>query len=95
MCDIAEEFWGRVKTLIKQSNITQEGLAKTADLNFSNMKQQIFYKRLPDAAQASRIASALNTSVEYLVTGEEKSPYMEENTILKDKLKRIVEIAQG
>ena len=88
------DFWDRVKILIKQNKTTQENLANSANMNFSNMKQQIFYKRLPDAAQAARIAQALGTSVEYLVTGIDASPYMEENTILKDKLKKIMAIAQ-
>ena len=85
------DFWDRVKIRIKEENITQEGLAKVAELNFNNMKQQIFYKRLPDAAQATRIAQALKTSVEYLVTGEDKSPVMEENAILKDRINRAIE----
>lgn len=80
------EFWDRVKTLIKSKNITQEGLAKTAEINFSNMKQQIFYERCPDAIQATKIASALGTTVEYLVTGTEADGFKEKY----DKLKTAV-----
>lgn len=85
------EFWDRVKTLIKSKNITQEGLAKAAEINFSNMKQQIFYERCPDAIQATKIASALGTTVEYLVTGEENNPLAEENKTLKEKIQKAIE----
>lgn len=91
MDNTAVDFWGRVKVLIKQRNTTQEGLANTAGLNFSNMKQQIFYKRLPDAAQAVRIAKALQTSVEYLVTGEDTNPLAQENAMLKEKIQKAKE----
>lgn len=64
-----EDFWNRVKTLLKKKKITQETLAEFANLNFSNLKQQIFYKRFPDAYQAVAIAHALDTTVEYLVLG--------------------------
>ena len=66
-----ESFWKRVKTLLKQNKLTQENLAEKAGLNFSNLKQQIFYNRLPDAAQATAIALSLDTTVEYLVTGKD------------------------
>lgn len=89
------DFWNRVKVLIKQSLTTQEGLAKSADLNFSNLKQQIFYNRLPDAAQATRIARALNTTVEFLVTGEETNPLAGKVTELENKLDMIRKIVDG
>lgn len=69
----AEQFWNRVKELIKQNKITQEALAKDCDVSLNVLKSWIFNKRLPDAAQAIYIAKSLNTSVEYLVNGEESS----------------------
>ena len=66
-----ELFWQRVKELIKAQNVTQEWVAKSADVSFSNLKQQIFHGRIPTADEAVKIAKALNTTVEYLVTGEE------------------------
>ena len=81
------DFWDRVKILIKQNKTTQESLAISANLNFSNMKQQIFYKRLPDAAQAARIAQALGTTVEYLVSGENSNKEAKELAELKKTIK--------
>lgn len=65
-----ENFWNRVKALLKQNKLTQENLAEKAGLNFNNLKQQIFYNRIPDAVQSVAIAQVLETSVEYLVTGK-------------------------
>ena len=88
----AEEFWSRIKNLIKQNNTTQDWLAQKCDVSINVLKSWIFNKRLPDAAQASKIAQALGTSVEYLVTGSDNSPYMEENAQLKDRIQKAVEI---
>ena len=68
-------FWERVKQLIKQQNTTQEWVATQCDVSLGMIKSWIFNNRLPDAAQAVRMAKALNTTVEYLVTGQEKDLY--------------------
>jgi hypothetical protein len=64
-------FWSQVKSLIDAQNTSQEWVASKAEINFGTMKQQIHHNRLPDAVSAQRIAAALGTSVEYLVTGQE------------------------
>ena len=91
----AEHFWERVKELIKRNSTTQEWLASQCDVSLGMVKSWIFNKRLPDAAQAVRIAKALQTSVEYLVTGEDTNPLAQENAMLKEKLANIARIAQG
>ncbi len=68
-----DRFWERVKTLIKERHITQEALAKEIGTDYGSLKQQIFHSRMPYADVATKIAKALNTSVEYLVTGIEPS----------------------
>jgi transcriptional regulator with XRE-family HTH domain len=87
----AEPFWERVKKLIKENSTTQEWLASQCDVSLGMVKSWIFNKRLPDAAQAARIASALDTSVEYLVTGEDTTPVAEENIKLKEKIQKAIE----
>lgn len=91
----AERFWERVKELIKRNSTTQEWLASQCDVSLGMVKSWIFNKRLPDAAQAVRIAKALQTSVEHLVTGEDTNPLAQENAMLKEKLANIARIAQG
>lgn len=90
----AEPFWERVKELIKKNSTTQEWLASQCDVSLGMVKSWIFNKRLPDAAQAVRIAKALQTSVEYLTTGEESSSLAEDNRKLKKKLAAIAQIVQ-
>lgn len=74
MNEFSTDFWKRVKTLIKQQNTTQEGLALSAKIDCRNLKQQIFHKRMPSADEAVRIAVTLHTTVEYLVSGEKNTP---------------------
>ena len=70
--ELIEAFWGRVNTLIKQCNTTQAELsAKLNPKDPSPRKlQNMSGKRLPDAEEVVIIAKELNTTVEYLVTGE-------------------------
>jgi transcriptional regulator with XRE-family HTH domain len=85
-----ENFWDRVKTLLKQNKLTQENLAEKAGLNFNNLKQQIFYNRIPDAVQSVAIAQVLNTSVEFLVTGEESDSSKNQLLEIKKQLEQML-----
>ena len=79
-------FWRNVNKLIKAQNTTQEAIAKTCAINFGTFKNRSSKKIVPDAIEAFKIAQALNTTVEYLVTGEDTSPYKQE----LDKLKAAI-----
>lgn len=79
-------FWRNVNKLIKAQNTTQEAIAKTCAINFGTFKNRSSKKIVPDAIEAYKIAQALNTTVEYLVTGEDTSPYKQE----LDKLKAAI-----
>lgn len=79
-------FWLNVNRLIKSQNTTQEAIAKTCAINFGTFKNRSSKKIVPDAIEAYKIAQALNTTVEYLVTGEDTSPYKQE----LDKLKAAI-----
>lgn len=87
----AIEFWQRVKELIKSQKTTQEWVANTAGVSFNNFKQQIFHERMPVADEAVGIAKALNTTVEYLVTGE----HTNSDTELSELKKKLLEFAQS
>lgn len=76
-------FWRNVNKLIKSQNTTQEAIAKTCAINFGTFKNRSSKKIVPDAIEAYKIAQALNTTVEYLVTGEDSSPYKRELDRLK------------
>ena len=65
-------FWDRVNTLIKKCNTTKLELSKALNPEDPSPRklQNMYGKRLPDAEEVVIIARALNTTVEYLVTGE-------------------------
>ena len=70
-----ENFWNRVKALIKQSNTTQRGLSETCGFHSRAIEAWISKNTFPDVFEAFTIAQALGVSVEYLVTGEDSNPY--------------------
>lgn len=80
-------FWKTVKALIKENHITQDILCDICHFPISTFKHWIFKSIFPDALQTYKIAKALNTSVEYLVTGQEPNPSLSELTSLKQKIK--------
>jgi transcriptional regulator with XRE-family HTH domain len=67
--DDATVFWSNVKKEIKLQNTTQEWVAMKANISFNTFQGWIAKGIFPRVDDAVRIAGALNTSVEYLVTG--------------------------
>ena len=65
------EFWQRIKSLLKDSNINQQDMAETLGMRADTFSKWIQKDRLPDAEETYKIAEALGVSVEYLVTGNE------------------------
>ncbi|MDR3172084.1 MAG: helix-turn-helix domain-containing protein [Treponema sp.] len=62
-------FWEHIKEEIKRQNTTQEWVAKKAGISFNTFQGWISKGIYPRVDDAVRIATVLNTSVEYLVTG--------------------------
>ncbi len=62
-------FWKNVVSELEYKNIDRKELALKADFNVSNISKGIRENNIPSADTAVRIVKALNTSVEYLVTG--------------------------
>jgi transcriptional regulator with XRE-family HTH domain len=69
MDDRAALFWDNIKREIKAQNTTQEWVAKKAGISFNTLQGWISKGIFPRVNAAVRIAAALDTSVEYLVTG--------------------------
>jgi transcriptional regulator with XRE-family HTH domain len=87
----SNDFWKRTKALIKARNVKQETICEETGISLGTLRGWITHSRLPDAAQAVRIAKALQTSVEYLVTGEDTNPLAQENAALKEKIQKAKE----
>lgn len=64
---MCEEFWQRVKFLIKENNTKQEWLAEKTGIKYQTLRSMISKNTFPKADDAVKIAKALNTTVEYLV----------------------------
>ena len=70
---MCEEFWQRVKFLIKENNTKQEWLAEKTGIKYQTLRSMISKNTFPKADDAVKIAKALNTTVEYLVNGYKDS----------------------
>ena len=69
----AQSFWNRLNEQIKKSNTTQRKLALECGFTERRIESLSTGNRLPDAFEITKIARALNTSVEFLTTGENTS----------------------
>jgi transcriptional regulator with XRE-family HTH domain len=67
----AKFFWDNVEPLRKAKNLTQEELSNIIQVPFRTFQGWLSKGILPDVEQATRIAAALDTTVEHLVTGKE------------------------
>ena len=64
------DFYERVKNLVKDNTeLTLRAFIESLDINYDSYNGQKRYNNLPRADEAVKIAKALNTSVEFLVSG--------------------------
>ena len=84
-------FWNRVKPLIKEKGLTQASFAEKCGISFGTFQGWIAKSVLPSVVDGYKIADALNTSVEYLVTGIDSNPAAAELAELKGKLRAILD----
>ena len=67
-------FWDRLNSLIKEKGFTQNSLSEYCGFNSRRIQNLSAGNRIPDVFEAVKIAQALGTTVEYLVTGENSPP---------------------
>lgn len=77
-------FYENVKKLVKTNNLTLRNFIESLNINYDTYNGQKRVGNLPRADEAVKIAKALNTSVEYLVTGEE--PAIDKKKIIAEYL---------
>ena len=70
------EFWDRVADEILRHNTTQEWVAGQSKINLRTIQGWVSKGRLPRADEACALASCLDTTVEYLVTGAHPSEFI-------------------
>ena len=87
----ATEIWNRINALIKEKNTTQNSLSVVCGFNSRRIQNLSGANRLPDAIEITKIAEALNVSVEYLVTGKNSDTSRIQLLDIKERLTQIAE----
>lgn len=77
-------FWDNVKTILSQNKILQKDFADKLGYNLSTLKNQMARNISPSVDEAVKIAQALNTTVEYLVTGNKPDLSSETKSLIKE-----------
>lgn len=78
-----EEFWKRIKNLIKNSLTTQRKLALTLGFPERAIEHWIHENKFPDVAQVYKIAQYFDVSMEWLLTGTERNAPEIPNDVLE------------
>lgn len=84
------QFWNNVNLLIKQQNKTQASVSLECGFNQRRIQNLSSASRFPDADEAVKIAQALGTTVEYLVTGKQPQQDHRETQKLAAEILRLV-----
>jgi phage repressor protein C with HTH and peptisase S24 domain len=72
------EFWERFETQMKVLSLTKKEVAALVGISYGTFVNYSTNNRIPKTEEAVRIAKAIGTSVEYLVSGEETDIDQEE-----------------
>lgn len=88
-------FWQNVNNIIKQQNKTQKSVSLECGFSERRIQNLSSSGRLPDVEEAFKIAQALGTSVEFLVTGEESRPDIRELQELRTKYEALSMTLKG
>ena len=98
-------FWTNTNKLIRERNSTQKALALQCGFSQRRIESLSSSKRLPDVIEGVKIATALDTTVEFLVTGkshdaelnslEEKNLIMQYRLLTKEQQAGIIALANA
>lgn len=83
------DFYERVKALVKNHNLQLIAFLESLGIDYNSWKGSKRLGLLPRADDAVKIAMALDTSVEYLVTGSH--PYNHEAETLRKKIRSFLQ----
>lgn len=86
-----QDLWKRVNDAIRHNSTTQRALALKCGFTERRIESLSSGNRLPDAVEITKIAKALDTTVEYLVTGEDVNAYKEKYDSLVLALKNLLQ----
>ena len=78
------DFYERVKNLVKNKNLSLLPLLSSLGIEYEKYRGQKRFNNLPRADEAVKIAQALNTTVEYLVTGNKPDLSSETKSLINE-----------
>ena len=82
-------FWDTVEMLRKEQNTSYRWLAQKMGIPETTLSSMRHSKTEPRASEAVKIARALDTTVEFLVTEDDRTYFQKYNS-LRDALKKIL-----
>lgn len=82
-------FFDNVKKLCKEKGLTIESVANKAGLTIDSYNSYRRHKNLPRADEATKIAEVFGTTVERLVTGEDRTGLTQQEEIFLAKLRSL------
>ena len=85
-------FWEKVEILRKEQNTSYRWLAQMMGVSETTVSSMRKAGTEPRASEAAKIASALGTTVEFLVKEETSDTYFLKYTKLKNELARLIEV---
>jgi len=85
--DLRKAFGGRIKTLRKQRGWTQKELAAKLDVRFAQLNKYESGLHVPPIEKLLALAEVFNTTIDYLVTGNETDDRPLHNTRLLERFK--------
>lgn len=86
------DYFEKLKDEMSYQDITQKELSAKTGINLGTLKNQICRNVIPDAVSAVKIAQVLNTTVEYLVTGNNNAAKVYEENMKKELLKTLTTV---
>ena len=83
-------FLERLKDELSYQGLTQKELSERTEISVNTIRGWFSKDLVPDVFNAVKVAKALNTTVEYLVTGENDNKAAQELNELKAKIADLI-----
>ena len=86
-----DAFWKRIKLLIKKKAVTQSTAALACDIPPATLRQWMTRSRPPPITDAYNLAQYLGVSLDYLITGKNRSSTLGTNEAVLKMLQKASE----
>ena len=87
-----EEFWKKVKYLIKTHKTTQLNIAGLIGISYGTFRNWIYHKYIPDMHTVVNLSIVLGVTLDYLVFNKDRSSTEEQQKRLRERKDAAAEI---